>query len=319
MSEIQEQMQKAVQAVKSGREPQPDPQPDPQLEQVPDPQPVPNKEPDAETLARADGWRPKEEWDGPEDDWVSAKEFNRAKSLFAKIDHEVKARKSMERQLHELRDSFDKRIENVATVARQQALDDLNAKKKEAVEGADYAKVQEIDKQIAETNSQFDEPAPALEPEIRAPVQEFMDQNSWFSQDEQMTQFAISYQQSLLYQVTDDPSKISDRKLEESLSKTLDAVKRAFPDKFEGEKGNGQSDPRRSPQRVEGNRPPSRRREFSRERLTPEEREVMDQMKFYAGMEEDDYIQAIADIQHVEKRRSIKSAPYKSRMKKKDQ
>lgn len=36
------------------------------------------------------GWRPKEEWDGPEEDFIDAKEYVRRKSLFEKIEHQNK-------------------------------------------------------------------------------------------------------------------------------------------------------------------------------------------------------------------------------------
>ena len=276
--------------------------------------------------ARGDGWRPKEEWQGNTEDWVSAKEFNRAKSLFSKIDHEVKARKAMERQLDELRDSFDSRITNVARVAREQAITELNAQKKDAVEDADYERVQEIDKQIAETDSQFAEPAPEPQVALKAPVQQFIESNDWFNTDPQMSQFAISYQQALLSNVSNDPNQITDAQLAGSLKETLGAVKRAFPDKFGESVTNGQTngdqDPsaRRQPKAaaVEGGAPVSKQRKrFGPSNLTAEESHVMEQMKFYAGMEEDDYVQAIADIENVGRgsRRTTKTPPYKNRSK----
>jgi hypothetical protein len=52
-----------------------------------------------EQRAMEHGWRPKEEWEGDPEDWVSAREFNRRGELFARI-----AKYGNENK--EMRDSF---------------------------------------------------------------------------------------------------------------------------------------------------------------------------------------------------------------------
>ena len=52
-----------------------------------------------EERASAQGWRPKDEWDGDPDEWVSAREFVRAGELFKKIDDQTVRSKNFARLL----------------------------------------------------------------------------------------------------------------------------------------------------------------------------------------------------------------------------
>jgi cytochrome c556 len=54
---------------------------------------------DIETRALEMGWRPKEEFEGSEDDFIDAKEFVRRKPLFEKIEHQSKELKQIKQAL----------------------------------------------------------------------------------------------------------------------------------------------------------------------------------------------------------------------------
>ena len=63
----------------------------PEVEEVEEEEPLEAVEPsDEETVARAAGWRPKEEFDGDPNQWVDAGEFNRRAPLFEKINNQNK-------------------------------------------------------------------------------------------------------------------------------------------------------------------------------------------------------------------------------------
>jgi len=329
MNDVIAQMQANVAALKGGDAPSPAPVEQAPVEASPEPVEAQIDAPNtaetapaqdahdsytpAESQAMADGWRPQEEWKGDPDAWVSAKEFNRAKSLFNKIDHEVKARKAYEVKLAELEKSFHDRIQNVVEVTRQQTLADLNKQKREAVEEADYDLVQAIDEKIDTAKDQLkdapthkEEKQAAVE-EIRSPVQNWMSANSWFDKDAEMTDFALSYQQASLNRLP-DPTNISDAQLQATLEQTTVAVKRAFPEKL----GSAPAPTRARAPSVESGTPRRSNKRLSENDLSAEERTVMGKMSFHGAMDNDAYVQAIADMKDS-RRVSTKTPPYKNR------
>ena len=75
------------------------------------------------------GWRPKEEFNGEEDDFIDAKEFVRRKPLFDKID-------STTRELKQFKKAFDALKGHYTAVhgsAYQQALANLKMTRKQAI------------------------------------------------------------------------------------------------------------------------------------------------------------------------------------------
>ena len=75
------------------------------------------------------GWRPKEQWDGPEEDFIDAKEFVRRQPLFEKIEHQNKALKQLEKAFEALKTHHTK----VKESEYQRALKTLKEAKKEAL------------------------------------------------------------------------------------------------------------------------------------------------------------------------------------------
>ena len=172
-----------------------------------------------ETVAREKGWRPKEEFDGDDDSWVDAQEFVKRQPLFDKIKSQSKKMKELEKTV----ESLAKHYQITMKQAKDKALAELRAERVEAIELGEVAKVEEIDQRISDVKKVPEPVAPSnvLPAEVEAFVEE---QKDWFNKNQEMTDFAVAYNEALL--------KKNPGELEKSLSETLKAVKRAYPEHF---------------------------------------------------------------------------------------
>ena len=96
------------------------------------------------------GWRPKEDFEGEEEDFIDAKEFVRRKHLFDKIDGVGKELRETKKALRALQAHHEK----VKEAEYQHALKQLREEKKAALEAGDADKLIEIDDQIATAKAQ---------------------------------------------------------------------------------------------------------------------------------------------------------------------
>src|SRR6188474_2277784 len=101
---------------------------------------------DVEQRALEMGWRPKEQFNGDEHEFIDAGEFVRRKPLFDKIEQLSKRSKETEKALRLLQEHHTK----VEETAKKQVIAELKAQKKNALEEGDAEKVIEIDDQIAQ-------------------------------------------------------------------------------------------------------------------------------------------------------------------------
>ncbi len=95
------------------------------------------------------GWRPKTDFEGDEDDFIDAQEFVRRKPLFEKIDHVGKELRETRKALKALQEHHTK----VKEAEYQNALKQLRAEKKVALEEGDADRLIEIDEQMAEAKA----------------------------------------------------------------------------------------------------------------------------------------------------------------------
>jgi hypothetical protein len=95
------------------------------------------------------GWRPKSDFEGDEDDFIDAQEFVRRKPLFEKIDHVGKELRETRKALKALQEHHTK----VKEAEYQNALKQLRAEKKVALEEGDADRLIEIDEQMAEAKA----------------------------------------------------------------------------------------------------------------------------------------------------------------------
>ena len=231
--------------------------------------------PDHESIAREKGWRPKEEYEGDPESWVAAEEFVKRQPLFDKIKIQSKKLKELEKTVEALAKHYQT---NVAQ-AKERALLDLRSERREAIELGEVGKVEEIDQKIVHVQQMAEQVVPpkGLAPELK---QFLEDQKDWFNKDDDMTAFAVSYNETFL--------KKNPGELEKSLNETLKAVKKAYPEKFENQK-------RTSPPAVEGGTPVNKGTEkYSTSRLNQEQKLVYHQLvKLHKQMSHDDYFKSL--------------------------
>lgn len=172
----------------------------------------------AEVAAKAQGWKPKEEFTGDPALWVDAKEFVGRAPLFDKIKTQSKDLKEIRKTVDAMAKHFTANV-NHAVNAKIAA---LRAEKKEAIEGGDVDKVEAIDKQIDEAKSTKADIPTA--PEVAPEVMDWVKANPWYTKDQELHDFALAYNDSYLKRNPGD--------IEGSLKATATATKRAFPEKF---------------------------------------------------------------------------------------
>jgi hypothetical protein len=218
------------------------------------------KEPNQyEEAARSKGWKPKEEYEGLPEAWVGAEEFIKREPLFERIKQSTKEVKELKKTVESMATYHKKAVE--AAVAK--TISDLKAQKKEAIQTGDVDKVEEIDKAIDE-QKKIKEDAPTKQ-EVAPEIVEWVEKNPWFNNDKEMADFAVAYNKTQI------DKGIS---LSEALSKSAEAVKRAFPDKFTKNKERQQAPPPvESPTHEQG-----KGNKFTVTRLSQDQKRVYDQM-----------------------------------------
>jgi hypothetical protein len=212
---------------------------------------------ETETRAREMGWRPKEEWNGDPDAWRPADDFVRRGEEIMPIvkaradraerklaEHETKHQEEIKRIKSEFEDRT-RRNEHMSQVAlerqRKQIFDEYERRKDEAVrdgnkEAYDEAKrlqredLTDFEQSVA---PQYQEPEPTepetkrpeLPPEIRQPVEAWIEKNAWFNRDADMNSLAQSVHNRL---IREKPGMT----LEENLEAVTREVRQRFPEKF---------------------------------------------------------------------------------------
>jgi hypothetical protein len=182
-----------------------------------------DREPDAlEQRALEMGWRPKEEFDGDEVDFIDAKEFVRRKPLFDKIEHQSKEIKNVRKALDALQQHYTK----VQQTEYQRALRALEAKRAEAVSDADGETFTKLDTEIKRVEKEAAELKTVAVEDVPNVPQEFLDwtaRNKWYDDVPYMRAFADDLGPKLSRQGF-SPKEV--------LVKVEQAVKTEFPNKF---------------------------------------------------------------------------------------
>lgn len=172
------------------------------------------------------GWRPKEEWDGPEEDFIDAKEYVRRKPLFEKIEHQNKEIKKVVQAFEALKTHHTK----VKESEYQRALKTLkDARRQAMVEGeteraiAYEEKIEEVEQQKVEFDRDVRSVNIPQTAEVDPRFIQWQEQNSWYGRDHNLTRFAdaigIDYAKQGM-----SPSEV--------LVAVAREVKKEFPNKF---------------------------------------------------------------------------------------
>ncbi len=234
-----------------------------------------------ESKALEMGWRPKEEWDGDEADFIDAKEFVRRKPLFEKIEHQSKAIK----QLTEAFDALKTHHTKVKESEYQRALKTLKEARREALREGETEralayedKIEEVEQQKAEFDSDAAKVNVPVEQEAHPEFVAWKQRNGWYNKDTELRQFADTYGMSLAKQ---------GKTPQEVLDLVAQRVRKAFPEKF--------TNPNRDkPGAVEA---PSRKGASSDGfQMTDEERTIMKKILRVGGLTEAEYIKQLKQV-----------------------
>lgn len=245
----------------------------------PEPQP---ERPEVEVKALEMGWRPKEEFDGDESEFIDAQEFVRRKPLFDKIDTVGRELRETRKALKALQTHHSK----VREVEYQRAMEELREQKKEALREGDEDKLVMIDEQIADAKAsekmaQFEAKQQASQP--HPGFVQWVERNKWYAQDGELRSAAD--QIGVAYAAANP-----DLHPDEVLKYLEGRIKKLYPEKFQN--------PNKSrPSVVEGGSKVSggTKKEDSFD-LTEEERKAMNTFVRQNIMTKEEYIAEIKKV-----------------------
>jgi hypothetical protein len=186
-----------------------------------------------ETIALARGWKPKDEWDGPEDEWKPAKVFNQIGELKEKL----QAKDADNKKLNKVVQLMKQHHLQVRQSAYEQAVKDLKAQREAALESEDLIKAERIKDQIDDIKDRFraDDALPAhVEKEIASSTNEpdpelfaFMDRNPWYKPNSTDPMSKKADALGWAYK-NEDPSL----SFKEIIKLVESDIRKLFPDKF---------------------------------------------------------------------------------------
>ena len=172
------------------------------------------------------GWRPKEEFDGAEEDFIDAKEFVRRKPLFDKIGAQSKELKAVRNALEAFKEHYGK----VQQTEYARALNQLKQTQKQALTDGDIERYHEL----TEAREAVEQEARQLDNErknivVQDPVaphptfQAWVQRNQWYETQPHMQVYADNYGKQLAAQGIQP---------DEVLKMVESEVRKEFPNKF---------------------------------------------------------------------------------------
>jgi hypothetical protein len=180
----------------------------------------------AEERAINEGWRPKEEWKGDEDDWKDAKTFLRDGELFRKIEEVKRENKNLRAAQLALKGHYEK----VKETEYNRAIENLKAQKKEALREGDTDRAVDIDDKIDAKKEEIEqlrriEQQVQQEPEIHPDFARWVDRNKWYETNQEVREFADAL--GVAYKKTHMAASPKD-----VLEHVEDRVAKGYPDLF---------------------------------------------------------------------------------------
>jgi DNA-binding ferritin-like protein len=173
------------------------------------------------------GWRPKEEFDGSEEDFIDAKEFVRRKPLFEKIEHQSKQLKEVTKALEAFKQHYGK----VQETEYNRALADLKREMKQANREGDFDRADIIERQIERVETEAEQLRTERESiqvseqqEVDPRFKAWTERNPWYTSQRHMRTFADEVGNRFLAQGL-SPLEV--------LKEVEKAVRKEFPTKFQ--------------------------------------------------------------------------------------
>lgn len=183
------------------------------------------------------GWRPKEEFDGDDAEFIDATEFVRRKPLFDKIE-------SVGKELRETRKAMKALQEHHAKVQEAEykhAVEQLKAEKKAALESGDADRLIEIDSQMAEVKANevmAQQQAQQAKNTLHPNFVEWVGKNKWYQSNGEMRAFAdqvgTSYAAANPNTDPDDVLKYVEQRVKKVYSEAFSNPNKTRPSAVEG-------------------------------------------------------------------------------------
>jgi len=140
-----------------------------------------------EERATKHGWRPKEDWGGDSDEWVSAKKFNERGDMIGKI-------RSLENRFTDRETDFKSRLDHQKKLHEAQlkvTISDLESKRNDAIDDADRNKANNIQDQIDQVKSSI-EPVDDTNNKNDSVLDGWNSRNPWIYDSSPKSAYAIS-------------------------------------------------------------------------------------------------------------------------------
>lgn len=172
------------------------------------------------------GWRPKEEWDGPEEEFIDAKEFVRRQPLFEKIEAQSKALK----KLTQGQEALTAHLAKVREVEYQRALKTLQEARKQAIIDGEGEQVVALEERIEAVKAEQTQAVAEIKQtvqELPEEAQQWLNANKWYETDRAMKAVADSISQEYRQKVM-----AGDMTPAQVLEIMTREVKKEFPHKF---------------------------------------------------------------------------------------
>lgn len=247
-----------------------------------------------EQEARKDGWRPKEEWDGDENQWIPADEFVRRKPLFSKISDLKSENFHTRRELQEVKQTLKSLAEHhkrVRQVEYERALKELQTARRDALDERDHDSAIQLEEKIDQLKEEKRDFEQELKKETTAQAQptpeylEWVKENQWYLQDSDMhadaDAIAIAHLQK-------NGGKVSPNDLYKHVS---EKIRKLHPEKFQS------ASSERRPSPVESGRSEARPPKKEAFRLTEEQELAMRNFVKQGLMTRDEYIAELKKIE----------------------
>lgn len=241
------------------------------------------------------GWKPLEEFEGPQEKWIDAPEFVRRGELFKKIDdlkaQAWKAERGFKQELELMKKHFD----SVKETEYKRALETLKAQKRDALENNDAAAVIELDdkidalkdEQAAAKIQQQNEVTPSGQP---PEIAEWLEKNSWYNQTQslrfQADGFGMEYMENHPNASLNDMLRYVDKKIREINPEKFGSATRVIKNSGSTVETGGSSS-----SRVSGGRPAK----LTVNDLNDTERQVMKSLVGRGVLTQAQYLEQLAD------------------------
>jgi len=189
---------------------------------------------ESETRAMAHGWKPKDEWEGDPEEWVSARQFIKNGELFERINSYKHKIIGLEKSVNTL----VKHNENIYETGYKDAVDNLKSERRLAMQEGDLDKVEKIEEKmeglrethIKETQSRTEALQQAKAPEMHPGFTNWVEKNTWYGRNSGMTGYADGVAKEIISEAKNEGVEVD---YEHLLTEVTRKTRLRFPETFQ--------------------------------------------------------------------------------------